>query len=120
MAHTKKDDFTKNFELGVSLDLPKEGEEDVLILYSDKKAMPDKLKRQSSSSGDSAIEFLSSTKEAVENCDYLNMIFAHHDDNPRRNQCWAILPQVRFGEISCGFFNFIFSVGLCQINHVDS
>lgn len=86
MANTKKEDFTSNFELGVPLDLPKEGEENVLILYSKHGAMPKKMQK----SKPSTIELLS-TKEAVENCDYLNMIFTHHSGD--RNQCLAILPQ---------------------------
>jgi hypothetical protein len=86
MTHTKKEDFTNNFELGVPLDLPKEGEENVIILYNKLGAMPDSKQKSKSQ----AIDFVS-TKEAVENCDYLNMIFVHHGGD--RNQCIAILPQ---------------------------
>ena len=88
MVHTKKEDFTNHFDLGVPLDIPKAGDEDVLILYSKTSAMP------SSSGGSfSAMELLE-TEKAIENCDYLNVILTHHDGS--RKQCVAIVPQVNF------------------------
>ena len=87
MAHTKFDDFTTKFDLGVPLDDPKvEGEEGVLILYAKDTAMP-KKKQQSNSQ---AIE-LFTAEEATENCEYMNVIMTYHEG--RRNQCVAIVPQ---------------------------
>ena len=89
MNRMKKEEFTQKFELGVPLDLPSEETEDVLILYNSRSAQPTKQQGLSPSSVTN-MELLS-TDEAVENCDYLNMIFAHFDGP--RSQCTAILPQ---------------------------
>ena len=86
MTRVKKEEFTQKFELGVPLDLPARGSEDVLILYNSRAAMPNNQQNSLQTSVG-----LLSTEEAVENCEFLNMIFAHHD-GPRK-QCTAILPQ---------------------------
>lgn len=88
MVHTPKDDFTSHFDLGVPNDLPKPGEENVLILYSKRASMP--TSKQSTSKTSSSIDLVS-TADAIENCDYLNMILTHHDG--QRGQCLAIVPQ---------------------------
>ena len=88
MVHTKKEDFISNFDLGVPVDLPKPGEEDVLILYSKTNAMP--KSKLNSKSLSSSIDLMG-TAEAVENCDYLNIILTNHDGS--RNQCLALVPQ---------------------------
>ena len=88
MLRTPKADFTSHFDLGVPNDLPKKGDENVLILYSRRSAMP--TSKQSTSKTSSSIDLVS-TADAVENCDYLNMILTHHDGV--RQQCLAIVPQ---------------------------
>jgi hypothetical protein len=87
MAHVPKDAFTQTFELGVPLDLPAQGSEDVLILYNSQNAMPNKHKRGLAES----IHQINSAEEATQNCDHLNMIFTDHEG--KRRQCIAILPQ---------------------------
>ncbi|CAB9500246.1 Nucleotide-diphospho-sugar transferase [Seminavis robusta] len=85
ISHVKKEDFTNTFDLGVPIDQPKKGAEDVLILYNKKGAMPKRL--QSSST---PMELLK-TDEAVEQCDYMNVILTNYD--PGRAQCTVIVPQ---------------------------
>jgi hypothetical protein len=86
MVRTNKEDFTKMLDLGVPVDLPQNGAEDVLILYSRDKARP----KQSTSSTSGSIPLLS-MQESVANCDYLNVILT--DKSATRNQCIAIVPQ---------------------------
>lgn len=88
MIRTPKADFTSVFDLGVAVDLPKKGDENVLILYSRRGAMP--TSKQATSKTSSSIDLVG-TADAVENCDYLNMILTHHDGV--RQQCLAIVPQ---------------------------
>lgn len=82
MMHTSKEDFASHFDMGVPLDLPKPGLEDVLILYN-KRSMPDR--------GESSFIGPLSTEEAVQNCDFLNIVLTSHDAG--RKQCVAIVPQ---------------------------
>ena len=89
MARIPKDEFTEKFELGVPLDPPYRGAEDVLLLYNSQHSIPTKHKSALSRS----IQEITSVDEAVENCDHVNMIFTDHEG--RRKQCIAILPQVR-------------------------
>lgn len=86
MAAVNKTEFTDKFQLGVPLDLPTTRTRDILLLYNGYSAMPKKRKRTLQRS----IQHLS-TEEAVENCDFLNIIYTHHDG--MRDQCIAIIPQ---------------------------
>jgi hypothetical protein len=88
MAHVNKEAFTSKFDLGVPLDLPKPGIEDVLVIYNRDKAMPNKLQQRGSMS---SIELVTAD-EAVENCDYMNVVLTSHDQG--RTQCLVIVPQV--------------------------
>ncbi|CAB9496552.1 Nucleotide-diphospho-sugar transferase [Seminavis robusta] len=86
MAHVDKAAFTEKFELGVPLDQPTKGSEDILLLYSGRKSMPTKYQRSLATN----IQQLT-TEEATENCLFLNMIYTHHEG--QREQCTAIIPQ---------------------------
>jgi len=86
MMHTPKEDFVNHFDLGPPIDTPKEGDENILLLYSRRGAMP-----TSKQSTDATSIELVSTDDAIENCDYMNVILTHHDG--QRNQCLAIVPQ---------------------------
>lgn len=86
MVRTTKEDFTKTLDLGVPVDLPQVGAEDVLILYSRAAAKPKHIPKSS----DGSIPLLS-MEDSVEHCDYLNVILT--DKSASRNQCIAIVPQ---------------------------
>lgn len=86
MIHTPKDDFVSHFDMGVPIDLPQKGYEDVLIIYNNKKAMPPKLQAHPPD-GITPLD----TQSAIENCDYLNIILTNHDAG--RQQCVALVPQ---------------------------
>ena len=88
MVHVNKEAFTNKFDLGVPLDMPKTGMEDVLVIYNRDKAMPKKLQEKTMNS----IELVTAD-EAVENCDYMNVILTNHDQG--RTQCLVIVPQVK-------------------------
>jgi hypothetical protein len=85
MVRTKKEDFTNMLDLGVPVDLPSKGAEDVLILYSSDFAKPKHIPN-----GNGSIPLLS-MEESVAGCDYLNVILT--DKSGHRNQCVAIVPQ---------------------------
>jgi hypothetical protein len=87
MAAVNKTEFTNKFDLGVPLDLPTQGTQDILLLYSRAAAMPKKHRRALLQTGIQHI----SAEEAVENCDYLNLIYTY--ELGKRDQCVAIIPQ---------------------------
>jgi hypothetical protein len=81
-------------DLGVPMDQPNVGDSDVLILYNRRQSLPRRYARaakdsSSSSSSSSPIPQLK-IEEAVQNCDYVNVILT---DKGSRNQCIAIVPQ---------------------------
>jgi hypothetical protein len=90
MARTSKIDFFEMLDIGVPMDIPKEGDSDILLLYSRDKALPSvysqALKDNLSSSSIPPIDM----KHAVENCDFVNVILTDHGN---RNQCVALVPQ---------------------------
>lgn len=86
MARTSKLDFFNELDLGVPMDLPKDGDTDVLILYNRQQALPDGFSIAAKKSSIPPMEM----KAAVKNCDYLNVLLT---DKGNRNQCIAIVPQ---------------------------
>lgn len=102
MARTEKMDFVQHLDLGVPVDDPFQSnprvaakERDVLLLYQKASALPTSYNssgdqsNQHSDDDDSVPMF--STKEALENCDFVNVILTDHSAG--RNQCWAMVPQ---------------------------
>jgi hypothetical protein len=84
MSRVSKQEFTDTYDLGVPLDPPSAGAEDVLIMYSNDKAMP------SNFGNDPNVIPELSMPNAVENCDYMNVLLTDHG---RRKQCVVIMPQ---------------------------
>lgn len=85
MARTSKQDFVSALDLGVPLDPPSAGSEDVLLLYQHPKAVP-----ENDNHDHSTIPHLD-MPEAIGKCDFLNILLTDHSGN--RNQCIAIVPQ---------------------------
>jgi hypothetical protein len=96
MARTSKIDFFDQLDIGVPMDMPKEGDGDseVLFLYSKNEALPNTYMKESmvQHHKDPTSTTIPSInmKDAVQNCDYLNVVLTNHD---KRNQCIAIVPQ---------------------------
>lgn len=88
MARTSKMDFFDQLDVGVPLDVPKDGDSDVLFLYNRNEALPKEYIKKAMLQQGSIPSI--DMKDAVQNCDYLNVILTNHD---KRNQCLAIVPQ---------------------------
>ena len=86
MARTTKEEFTTQFDLGVPIDKIINGSSNVLWIYNNKKSLPKAI----AAAGADIIPELS-TEDAMENCDYLNVLLTHHTFG--REQCIAIVPQ---------------------------
>ena len=84
-TRTAKVDLFDTLPLGVPMDLPKDGDSDVLILHQRKQALPNRFHEYSE-----AIPALEAT-EALQNCDYVHVVLTDHSKG--RNQCWALVPQ---------------------------
>lgn len=94
MVRTSKTDFFGQLDIGVPIDIPKDADSEVLVLYNREKAFPNGYHDASllSSDNDSSSSIPSmETKDALQHCDYVNVILANHDHNS--NQCIAIVPQ---------------------------
>ena len=85
MSRVGKQEFTDTYDLGVPLDPPSAGAEEILILYSNEKAMPSSFSVEDMNSVPTI-----NMPEAVEHCEYMNILLTDHG---RRNQCIAIMPQ---------------------------
>lgn len=74
------------------MDIPNQGggDSDVLILYQRIEALP-KRYHDFSETIPSFDHEINGAKEALEHCDYVNVILTDH--GKARNQCWAIVPQ---------------------------
>jgi hypothetical protein len=86
MARTSKEGFTTALDLGVPLDKSINGSSDVLFIYNNKKSLPVAI----ANADQDMIPDLSMA-DAMENCDYLNVLLTHHTFG--REQCIAIVPQ---------------------------
>lgn len=74
-----RDEFNQLIDVGVPLDKTTKGAEDVLVLYTNDKTLPN---------SDSAL----TAEDALENCDTVKVVLQDlHSDSSR--QCFAILPQ---------------------------
>lgn len=83
-----KASFSTEFDMGVPLDQVKEGEEDVLLLYSNVKAHPKKHANEVSQLNKPVP--LLTVDDAIENCDELHIVLT---DQTNRKQCIALVPQ---------------------------
>lgn len=86
MSAVSKQEFTDTYDLGVPLDSPKSGSEDILLLYSSNRALPTDFREEDHSQ----IQHLE-LPNALENCEYLNVVLTDHSGS--RKQCLAIVPQ---------------------------
>jgi hypothetical protein len=83
MARVSREDFMKRFDVGVPMDVTTKGNEDVLILYGDKKSLPHPLAKV-------GIPKLHH-EQAVEHCNNLKIILTGPDQT---QQCLAIVGQL--------------------------
>ena len=84
MGAVNKQEFTDLHDLGVPLDRPTAGSEDILLLYNSAMALPNNF-------GEDHNQIVHlDAKDAVENCEYLNIVLTDHGS---RKQCIAIIPQ---------------------------
>ena len=92
MARTRKQDFVDMLDLGVPIDLPTQGDEEVIVVYSHEKALPNHYEdiHEASSTNGGNIPLLS-MEDTVQHCDYLNVVLT--DRSGSRNQCVALVPQ---------------------------
>mmetsp|Transcript_25023 Transcript_25023/g.69010 ORF Transcript_25023/g.69010 Transcript_25023/m.69010 type:complete len:601 (-) Transcript_25023:23-1825(-) len=90
MARTSKTDFFDQLDIGVPMDVPKGGDSEVLVLYNRNTAIPNSYQKSSALSDSSSIPSIE-TEEALQHCDYVNVILANHDG--KENICTAIVPQ---------------------------
>ena len=90
MAKVDRDDFTKKFDLGVPLDRSDPSNNEVLLMYSHHNAVPSDPVSKQQAISQSEIPKVSA-EDATANCDFLNIVFQHHDG--RRRQCMAIMGQ---------------------------
>ena len=91
MARVNRDDFIKQFDMGVPFDPTVPGNRQALVLYSKISALPESnafLKEQSMREGE--IPVMESVQQATENCHQLHVILS---DFQRDHQCIAILGQ---------------------------
>lgn len=88
MSRIAKLDFASQFDMGVPLDLPKEGEEDILLLYSNEKAHPPRYSKEIASLSKPVP--LLNVAEATAECDELHIVLT---DQSNRKQCVALVPQ---------------------------
>jgi len=88
MARTSKIDFFHQLDLGVPMDIPKEGDSDVILIYSREHALPPGYSKAAKENA-GAIPPID-MQHAVQNCDFVNVVLTDHGT---RNQCVALVPQ---------------------------
>lgn len=84
MARVNRDLFAKQFDIGVPLVATEAGNQDVLILYSNDKALPDQFDKYSEPIPELNV------KSATKHCNTLKVVLT---DSHQRNQCLAIMGQ---------------------------
>lgn len=87
-----RDAFAAAFNLGVPLDESGVQNQEVMILYQSRAALPNDAFAATEAVSQTAIPAISSVDEAVANCDYLNLILTDHTPKERR-QCTALMGQ---------------------------
>ena len=108
MVRTPKTDFFERLDLGVPMDLPKENDSEVLVLYNRQQAIPKHYNDPSLLDGanadaDAGDDDSTSTdsppsqipvmgsEDALKHCEIVNVVLTNHDR--RQNICTAIVPQ---------------------------
>lgn len=89
MVVTPKVNFTDLIDLGVPLDGTRKGSSHVLVLYSQKPAMPTALQQHCQKQA--FVPEVEHVEEALENCEYLNVLLVDHSRS--RKSCLALVPQ---------------------------
>lgn len=92
MALVHRDNFTDRFDMGVPLDPNSMHNEKVLLLYSNKNALPSIKARAHEARSNQAIPTMRNLEKATENCDTLNVILTQPND---KRQCFAMMGQFR-------------------------
>jgi hypothetical protein len=90
MSRVNRDQFASQFDMGVPLDKSSRGNQDVLILYGQDKALPTNPFDKASAKNTGEVPLIDSVDEAVENCDNLHVILTSFD---RAKQCIAVMGQ---------------------------
>ena len=85
-ATAPKSDFMQRLDLGVPIDEPMEGAEDVLIFYSSSESLPTSVRREGKRS-------LQSAEEATKNCQTVRVVLLQPPARKEKPQCFAIVPQ---------------------------
>jgi hypothetical protein len=93
MALTSKANFTDFLDLGVPIDDPyQRGSTDILMIYSNPKTMPAALRQRSQSTSAGGLIELT-TDQALDGCEFVNVLLTDHTDSRFRSQCLAVVPQ---------------------------
>jgi hypothetical protein len=87
MARVTKEQFVKDFDMGVPVDRSQPGASDVVILYGREDSLPNKYIESGFTEGSPMLEM----PEALENCEHLHVLL--NDHSGFRKQCLAIVPQ---------------------------
>lgn len=85
-TRVSRNDFAKEFDMGVPLKDSTDGNNQVLILYGHANALPTEMQQQRD------MPLMASIQNATANCDYLNVVLTNVDYHPRK-QCLAIMGQ---------------------------
>ena len=95
MSRVSREDFANMFDVGVPLQQTSPGNEHVLLLHSQRDALPRQISHHHNTSitqeENDAIPLITSAREATANCDYLNIVLTSVDSS--RRQCIAIMGQ---------------------------
>lgn len=93
LSRVSRDEFAQIFpEIGgLPLDPTTSNNQEVVILYGSHSALPNNLMLAKEAVSQTSVPLISSTKEATENCDLLNIVLTDH--SKRRRQCMALFGQ---------------------------
>jgi hypothetical protein len=90
MSRIQRDEFAKKFDMGVPLDVSSPKNDDVIVLYSSEKALPNDLYASKEAESQTTMPLMSA-EDATENCDFLNVVLTDHSGG--RRQCVALFGQ---------------------------
>jgi hypothetical protein len=90
MSRVNRTEFATTFDMGVPLDQSKETNDEVLIMYSQPKAMPTNPFPRKEAEAMTELPLMD-VQDATANCDFLNVILTDH--SKQRRQCIALFGQ---------------------------